>query len=50
MNVEFIAVYASLIELVECELDALLVLHAEVGAWTGNRKQRADLDDLVGRE
>src|ERR1700751_3815664 len=46
VDVEFVAVYAGLIELVERKLDALLVLHAEVGTWAGNRKQPADLDDL----
>ena len=34
LNFELVSVYAGLVELLECELDALLVLHAEIGAGT----------------
>ena len=46
---ELVAVDAGLVELLERELDALLVLRAEIGARPGHRKQRADLDRLVLR-
>ena len=48
LNFELVSVHARLIELIDCELGALLVLHTEIGAWARNRKQAADLDDFVG--
>ena len=44
LNDELVAVDAGLVELLERELDALLVLRAEIGARPRHREQRADLD------
>src|SRR5205823_3609961 len=49
LDLEFVAVDACLVDLVERELDTLLVLHPEIRARTGHREQASDLDDLVLR-
>ena len=47
LDLEFVSIYARLVELFECELNALLVLCAEIGAWARHRKKASDLDGLV---
>jgi hypothetical protein len=49
LDLEFGAVDAGLVDLLERELDALLVLRAKIGSGSRHRQQRADLDDLVIR-
>ena len=46
---ELVAVEPGLVDLLDCELDSLLVLHAEIGAWPRHGKQTTDLDYLVLR-
>src|SRR5215472_3401906 len=48
-DLELVAVDARLVDQLERELDALLVLHAEIRSGAGDRQQRADLDGLVLR-
>ena len=48
LNFELVSVHAGLIELIDCELGALLILHTEIGPWARNRKQTADLNDFFG--
>ncbi len=47
LNLQFVAVHAGLVELLDCEVDALLILRAEISARARRREQTSDLDDLV---
>src|SRR5262249_10264325 len=49
LDLEPVAVDPSLVELLDCKLNALLVLHPKIGAGAGHGEKPADLDDLVLR-
>ena len=49
MNLELVAIDAGLVELLDRQLDALLVLRAEIGARARHGEQCADLDRLILR-